>query len=433
MDPLHYPSKQANQRLDHILSRRFQIGSEHEEQVKEILNTVREKGNKALVEYTRHFDCPSFREKQITVCEKEIDEARKAVSDDFMKILKQAIFNITEFHSNQRERSWFQTHDDGTILGQVVRPVDSTGLYIPGGKGGETPLISSVLMNAIPARIAGVPDIVMVSPPRADGTLNPYLLVAASEAGVTRIHKLGSAWAIAALAFGTESVAPVDVIVGPGNVYVMLAKKLVSGLVGIDMLAGPSEILVIADETGEPREIAADLLSQAEHDPMASSIMISTDTSIAKLVSHEIDAQLAGLPRSEIARKSWEDYGAIFVVENLRVAIKLANLMAPEHLELIVKNPFECLGKIKHAGAIFLGTHSPEAVGDYFAGPNHVLPTSGTARFSSALGVDNFLKRTSVISYSKDALKRDAPSIIALAQLEGLEAHANSIRVRLRS
>ena len=432
MIPLTFPSNEAFQRLKQIKSRRIELGGEIEQQVKEIIEQVKEKGDEALVNYTRKFDCPGYTPGDISVRDNEIDEARKKVDDDFKDILKRAIENITKFHENQKQKSWFQTSDDGTILGQIVRPVKSAGLYIPGGKGGETPLISSVLMNAIPAKIAGVEDLAMVSPPKRDGSLNPYLLVAAESVGIKRIHKLGSAWAIAALAFGTESVLPVDVIVGPGNIYVALAKSLVSGRVGIDMIAGPSEILVIADSSASPEEVAADLLSQAEHDPMASSIFITTDEDLAGKVSAEVERQLDLLPRNEIARESWDNFGGIFVVKDLDMAAELANDLAPEHLEILIDAPFDLLAKIKNAGAIFLGRHSPEAVGDYFAGPNHVLPTSGTARFASALSVDDFVKKSSVIYYSGEAFMRDASAIIKLAELEGLEAHARSIKVRLK-
>lgn len=430
MIPLVFPSSEAEQRLEQIKSRRIESGGELERKVKEILEEVKEKGDEALVSYTRKFDCPSFTREDITVSDREIDDARKKVEKEFIDILERAIQNISLFHENQKQKSWFKTSDDGTILGQIVRPVESAGLYIPGGKGGETPLISSVLMNAIPAKIAGVKHIAMVSPPKKDGSLNPHLLVAANLVGIDRIYKLGSAWAIGALAFGTETISQVDVIVGPGNIYVAVAKKLVSGRVGIDMIAGPSEILVIADNHASPREIAADLLSQAEHDSMASSILITTDRAVAEEVSKEVEKQLDLLPRSEIARESWENFGGIFIVDTLDKAAALANDLAPEHLEILIESPFDLLAKIKNAGAIFLGRYSPEAVGDYFAGPNHVLPTSGTARFASALSVDDFIKKSSLIYYSSQAFERDASAIIKLAELEGLEAHARSVRVR---
>ncbi len=431
MNPLVFPSEEAFERLGQIKSRRMELGGDLEDEVKKVLEDVKKRGDHALIDYTKKFDCTTYDAADITVTVDEIEEARKKVDDEFVDILNTAVGNISRFHENQKQKSWFHTSDDGSIVGQIVRPVKSAGLYIPGGKGGETPLISSVLMNAIPATIAGVEDIAMVSPPRSDGSLNPYLLVAADSVGIKRIHKLGSAWAIAALAFGTDSVAPVDVIVGPGNIYVTVAKKLVSGQVGIDMIAGPSEILIIADGTQSAKEVAADLLSQAEHDPMASSVLITIDDRVAGEVSAEIERQLEVLPRSEIARKSWENFGGIFVVKDLDIATELANDLSPEHLEILTESPFELLAKIRNAGAIFLGKYSPEAVGDYFAGPNHVLPTSGNARFASALGVENFVKKSSIIYYSADAFRRDAPAIMKLAELEGLEAHARSVKVRL--
>jgi histidinol dehydrogenase len=428
---LEYPSKQAELKLSHIAGRRLGADPALEKQVLDIVATVRRGGDSALVDYTRQFDAPAFEVRQLTVGQDEIDRACDTIDAEFMAILKTAAANIEAFHRRQLRASYFITRPDGTFLGQMVTPVASAGLYIPGGRAGETPLISSVLMNGIPARIAGVKDIALVTPPRRDGAVNPYLLAAAREIGVSRIHKIGSAWAIAALAYGTASVPRTDVIVGPGNIYVALAKKLVAGEVGIDMLAGPSEILIIADQRANPDYLAADLLSQAEHDPMASAVLIATDLRVAKSTLQSLDRQLTQLPRQAIARKSLEDYGAFFLAADLDTALELANRIAPEHLELQIQEPWACLGKISHAGAIFLGEHTPEAVGDYFAGPNHVLPTAGTARFASALGVENFLKRTSVIAYSRSALKRDAEAILRLAEVEGLDAHAASIRVRM--
>ena len=432
VEMIEYPSAQAEIRLSHIATRKMGADPSLEKQVLEILETVRHRGDSALVEYTRQFDAPAFDATQLNVPEDEIDAAYKKVDAGFLAILQAAIANIETFHRNQLRTSYFITRPDGTFLGQMVTPVASAGLYIPGGRAGETPLISSVLMNGIPARLAGVKDIALVTPPRRDGAINPYLLVAAREVGVTRIHKIGSAWAIAALAYGTTSVTKTDVIVGPGNVYVALAKKLVAGEVGIDMLAGPSEILVIADHQANPDYLAADLLSQAEHDAMASSVLITTDRLIAEQTLQSLGRQLLHLPRNVIARESFENYGAFFLVADLDTAIELANRIAPEHLELQIRDPWSYLGKITHAGAVFLGECTPEAVGDYFAGPNHVLPTAGTARFASALGVENFLKRTSVIAYSRSALERDAHAIQRLAELEGLQAHAASIRVRIK-
>lgn len=426
-----YPSDEAEARIAQIGSRKIGADPKIEAQVLEILEAVRAEGDEALLRYTRRFDAPGLTLAELTVTEAEIRRAYEAVDGAFLAMVRQAAANIEAFHRHQLRTSYFTTSPDGTFLGQLVRPVASAGLYVPGGQGGETPLISSVLMNGLPARIAGVSDLALVTPPRRDGSINPFLLVAAREVGIHRIHKVGSAWAIAALAFGTPSVGRVDVIVGPGNIYVTVAKKLVSGEVGIDMLAGPSEILVLADEGARPDYIAADLLSQAEHDPMASVILVASDAALVARVEDALGRQLSALPRSEIAIRAIEQYGAAFLVENVERGVELANRLAPEHLELQVREPWTLLGKVRNAGAVFMGELTPEAVGDYFAGPNHVLPTAGTARFSSALGVESFLKRTSVIAYSREALDRDADSIVRLAELEGLEAHAASVRIRM--
>lgn len=426
-----YPSAEAEQKLPQITARQAGADPVVEKQVREILDSVKRDGDEALIRYARRFDAPNFDHSRLTVTEAESAWAHTQVDQEFFTILRAAADNIRSFHQKQLRASYFTTGTDGVFLGQMVNPVDSAGLYVPGGQGGETPLISTVLMNAIPAKIAGVEDIVMVTPPRRDGSINPYLLAAAREVGVNRIHKLGSAWAIAALAFGTESVPKVDVIVGPGNVYVTLAKKMVSGTVGIDLPAGPSEILVIADHTARASFVAADLLSQAEHDPMAGAVLITTRRAVAEAVNVSLEEQLERLPRKEIAAQALDRYGAMFLVKDLDEAARLANRIAPEHLELQIDDPWSHLGKIKHAGAIFIGGYTPEPVGDYFAGPNHVLPTAGSARFASALNVDNFLKRTSVISYSAQALRRDGKAIMRLAELEGLTAHAASIGVRL--
>lgn len=426
-----YPSQEAEVKLGRIANRRMGSDPALEKQVLEILEGVRSRGDEALVDYTRSFDAPGFETGDITVRESELESAYAQIQKDFLDTLKTAVSNIEAFHRHQMRSSYFVTKPDGSFLGQMVKPVASAGLYIPGGKGGSTPLISSVLMNGIPARLAGVKDIAVVTPPQRDGTVNPHLLVAARETGVTRIHRVGSAWAIGALAYGTATIPRVDVIVGPGNVYVALAKRQVAGIVGIDLLAGPSEILIIADQGAKPSYLAADLLSQAEHDPMASVVLITTEESIGRETIACLADQLARLPRSDIARQSLAAYGAIFLVKSLEHAVELADRVAPEHLELQVKDPWSWVGRIHHAGAIFLGENTPEAVGDYYAGPNHVLPTAGTARFASALGVENFLRRTSIISYSREALERDAAAIIKLAELEGLDAHAASVRVRL--
>lgn len=431
MKPIGYPSGQAEEVLTTIASRKAGADPAIEKTVSEILNAVRSDGDAAVIRYTRQYDAPDFPGEALNVTEEEIEAAYRQIEPSFLAILKEASENIRAFHEPQKRASYFTTRPDGTVLGQLIRPVDAAGLYIPGGKGGETPLISSVLMNAIPARIAGVRDIAMATPPRRDGSVNPYLLVAARESGVTRIHKAGSAWAVGALAYGTQSIPRVDVVVGPGNVYVTTAKRMVSGEVGIDLLAGPSEVLILADGGANPDYIAADLLSQAEHDPMASAILITLDAALAEAVDRRVATRLEALPRRDVASRAIERFGALFVASNLDEALDLANRIAPEHMELHVRDPWSLVGRIRNAGALFLGEHSPEPVGDYFAGPNHVLPTSGTARFASALGVETFLKRTSVIAYSKEALDRDAPSIVRLAELEGLDAHARSAAARI--
>jgi histidinol dehydrogenase len=352
--------------------------------------------------------------KSMQVSKKEFSDAAKRVDRSFTRALNRAASNIKSFHEQQLHRSWMQTDRPGTLLGQLINPVNATGVYVPGARGGKTPLVSSVLMGVIPAKVAGVKQIVMVTPPTKGGGVSPHLLVAAKKAGVDAVFKAGSAWAIAALAYGTETIPKVDVIVGPGNIYVTLAKKILAGTVGIDMIAGPSEILVIADESARPEFIAADLLSQAEHDVLSSALLITDSQKLARATV-----------------RSLAKFGAAIVVQNMGVAIEMANRIAPEHLELQIKDPFEVVGKIRNAGAIFIGEYTPESVGDYIAGPNHVLPTAGTARFASALSVDNFVKKTSLIHYTKKAFQRAAPDIIRLAEIEGLGAHARSIKVRL--
>ena len=358
--------------------------------------------------------------------------AAKKVQPGVLRSLKRAAAHIESFHRRQVANSWVDTGRDGVLLGQLVRPVETAGIYVPGGKGGQTPLVSSVLMGAIPARIAGVSRIVMTTPPTQDGTVDPHLLAAAKTAGVDAVYKVGSAWAIGALAYGTETVPRADVIVGPGNIYVTLAKKIVAGDVGIDMIAGPSEILVIADRSATPEYIAADLLSQAEHDPLASAILATDSKRVAREVSAAVSGQLDHLARRDIARRSIERYGAIFVTPDLGAAVDLANRIAPEHLELQVEDPFEWVGRIRNAGAVFMGPYTPEPVGDYIAGPNHVLPTAGTARYASALSVDHFVKKTSLIRYSRAAFETEAEDIIRLAEIEGLGAHANAVKIRLK-
>ncbi len=419
-------------RILHNLSDRFQLAdSTCRQTVAEIIAEVRARGDAALIDYTRKFDSPAMAIERLRVSEEELTEAFSQVDDAFMETLELAIERVYLFHEREKEQSWLMTRDDGAITGRLVHPVDSAGLYVPGGQGGKTPLVSSVLMNGIPAAIAGVARRVMMTPADAEGKVNPALLVAAQEIGITEIYKAGSAWAIAALAYGTETVPAVDVIVGPGNQYVTEAKRQVSGRVRIDMIAGPSEILVIADDSADPEHVAADLLSQAEHDPLASAILVTDSAETATAVQRAVKRQVAELERRDIAEQSLQAYGALFVVHDLSAAVALANRIAPEHLELQVRDPFAWVGRIRHAGALFVGPHTPEPVGDYVAGPNHVLPTAGTARFSSALSVEDFIKTTSLIHYSPEALRAEARDIIRLAQIEGLEAHARSVQVRL--
>jgi len=426
-----YPSKSAEKKVANIVKRGLGFKKKDVLAVTRILEDVRKNGDKALIKYANRFDSPGLTLESIQATSQEINNAAKNVDQSFVQALNRAAGQIESFHKQQLSKSWDYTERPGTLLGQLINPVDVAGVYVPGGKGGETPLVSSVLMGVIPARIAGVKHIAMVTPPTRDGTVNPYLLAAAKRVEVDAVYKVGSAWAIAALAYGTETIPKVDVIVGPGNIYVTLAKKIVAGTVGIDMLAGPSEILVIADGTARPDFIAADLLSQAEHDTLASAILVTDSKSTAKAVSAAVDEQLENLARKEIARESLARFGAIMIVPDLDAAIELSNRIAPEHLELQVKEPLAYLGRIRNAGAVFMGSFTPESVGDYIAGPNHVLPTAGTARFSSALSVDNFIKKTSLIQYSKAALKREAGDIIRLAEIEGLGAHANSVKIRL--
>jgi len=425
-----YPSAAAQKRLDAIVKRGLAFKAKDTQAVKKILADVYRNKDKALIRYINRFDAPKLTVKSLKVTKKELDQAERRVDKGFMRSLNKAARQIKAFHKHQVEKSWSVTSADGTMLGQLVRPVNTAGVYVPGGRGGETPLVSSVLMGCIPARVAGVKNICITTPPTKSGKVNPYVLAAARKAGVDTIFKAGSAWGIAALAYGTETVPKADVIVGPGNVFVTLAKKMVAGTVGVDMVAGPSEILVIADEKANPDYIAADLLSQAEHDPMASAVLVTTSAQLAKAVVMAIKSQLMDLPRKEIAQAALKTYGAVMVVPSRAQCFDLANQIAPEHLELHLDRPDRYLGRIQNAGAVFLGPYSPEPVGDYIAGPNHVLPTAGTARFASALSVNHFVKKTSVIHYSKKALKRDAPDIIRLAEIEGLTAHARAVSVR---
>jgi histidinol dehydrogenase len=431
MDILTYPSEEAEVLIERIVKRSLSYPAELEQTVVQIIQAVQAEGDSAVLRYTRQFDAPGMTLEELKVSDSEMKKAAEEVDPDFSGLVQRAKANIAAYHQAQRRYSWFMPGKDGSILGQMFTPVATAGLYIPGGRAGETPLISSLLMNSIPAIIAGVPRLQVVTPPRQDGTINPYLLVTAQLLGIREVFKVGSAWAIAALAFGTRTIPAVDLIVGPGNIYVTLAKKLLAGQVGIDMIAGPSEILVIADSSANPQHVAADLLSQAEHDPMASALLLTPDAQLAKATAATLEEQLARLPRGEVAEESLAAFGGIVLVSDLDSALALANKIAPEHLELLVEEPFQLLGKIQNAGAAFLGHYSPEPVGDYFAGPSHVLPTAGTARFASGLSVDHFIKKTSVISYSSEALRRDAADIMRLAGLEGLDGHARSVKVRL--
>jgi histidinol dehydrogenase len=426
-----FPSDAAEKRLQQIAGRGLGFRSKDIRQVQMIVERVRKEGDEALIRYSRQYDAPEFAIGQLQVTSAEMAEASRSVDRRFKQALNLAAGQIEAFHSRQRPNSWIDTPRPGTLLGQMVHPVDAAGIYVPGGKAGTTPLVSSVLMGAIPAKIAGVGRIVMVTPPTRDGSVSPYLLAAAQRAGVETVYKVGSAWAIAALAYGTPTIPRVDVIVGPGNIFVTLAKKLVAGTVQIDMIAGPSEILVLADGSADPAFVAADMLSQAEHDAMASAMLVTDSSQLARKVAAALKEQLDQLSRREIARQSLKSFGAIWVVPDMTAAIELANRIAPEHLELIIADPFARIGEIRHAGAVFVGPYTPEPVGDYVAGPNHVLPTAGTARFSSALSVDHFIKKTSLIHYSREAFQREAPAIMQLADIEGLGAHARSVKVRM--
>ncbi len=426
-----YPSAPAEKKITSIINRGTGVKKKDLLAVTRIIEDVRKNKDQALIKYTNRFDSPDLTIGSIQVTPKEFDDASKLVDRPFMRSLNRAVRQIESFHRQQLCSSWINTKRPGTLLGQMVNPVDAAGIYVPGGMGGETPLVSSVIMGGIPAKVAGVHRIVMATPPMKNGRVNPHLLVAAKKVGIDAVYKVGSAWAIAALAYGTETIPKVDVIVGPGNIYVAIAKKIVAGTVGIDMIAGPSEILIIADRTAKPDFIAADLLSQAEHDPLASSILVTDSADIAKAVDAAVNEQLKNLSRREIARKSLSGFGAIMIVSDLDTAVELANQIAPEHLELQIEDPFAVAGQIRNAGAVFLGDYTPEPIGDYIAGPNHVLPTAGTARFSSALSVDAFIKKTSLIRYSRTAFEREAGDVIRLAEIEGLDAHANSVKIRL--
>jgi histidinol dehydrogenase len=433
MKIFHYPSHAAEKKIAAVVNRGASFRKKDLIEVGRILEDVRKNGDAALIRYVNRFDAPGLGIDGLKVKPSEWKGAARRVDAGFRRALKRAADQIASFHQLQAPRSWIHTRRPGTLLGQMVNPVDAVGIYVPGGKAGTTPLVSSVLMGAIPARIAGVPRIVMVTPPTRDGGVNPYLLAAAAKVEVNEVYKIGSAWAIGALAFGTETVPKVDVIVGPGNLYVTLAKKIVAGTVGIDMVAGPSEILIIADRSADPQHLAADLLSQAEHDPLASAILLTDNRETAEAVLPALERQLAALVRREIAEASLTRYGAILVVPSITAAVELANRIAPEHLELQLADPFAFMGSIRNAGAVFLGAYTPEPIGDYVAGPNHVLPTAGTARFASALSVQHFVKKTSIVHYSEEAFRKEAADVIRLAEIEGLTAHAHTVRIRLGS
>lgn len=413
--------------LENLLKRSPNNYSQYEEKVNEIIARVKTEGDQALFDYTLKFDKFVLTADNMKVTGQEIDEAYKKLDPKLVEVIRKSAENIRIFHTKQMRNSWFDAREDGTILGMKITPIEKAGVYVPGGKAAYP---SSVLMNVIPAKAAGVGKIIMTTPPGADGSVNPGTLVAADIAGVDTIYKVGGAQAIAAMAFGTQSIPKVDKITGPGNIFVALAKKAVYGYVSIDSIAGPSEILVLADETANPRYVAADLLSQAEHDELASAILITTSRQLAEQVSVQVGEFVEQLSRTEIMRKSLDNYGYILVAENMRDAIDAVNEIASEHLEILTANPFEVMTKIKNAGAIFLGEYASEPLGDYFAGPNHILPTNGTAKFFSPVNVDDFIKKTSIISYSREALEKVHKDIEKFAQSEGLTAHANSIKVR---
>lgn len=420
-------SKEGKEYFDTLKSRQGKADEKVIEIVEDILKSVKEDGDKALIYYTRKFDCSNI--DNIKVSKEEIKAAYDKVDKDFIEALKTAKDNIWSFHEKQKENSMLTSSKVGIVMGRTVRALEKVGIYVPGGTAAYP---SSVLMNAIPAKVAGVEKIIMVTPPMKDGFVNPNILVAADISGVDEIYKVGGAQAIGALAFGTESIEKVDKIVGPGNIFVAMAKKSVFGFVDIDMIAGPSEILVISDEKGNPEYIAADLMSQAEHDKLASAVLVTTSKELAVKVIEELKKQVQSLERKEIILESLKNYGALIITESIEEAIEIGNIIAPEHLELMLENPFIYLGYVKNAGSIFLGYYAPEPLGDYMAGPNHVLPTSGTARFFSPLSVDDFVKKSSYIYYSENALSEVKNKVVKLAETEGLTAHANSIKVRFK-
>lgn len=431
-------AKQKNEVLS-LLNRRFKFQDPNQAEVAAkvaaIISAVKEKGDEALSDFTARFDRVQLPVKALRVSDAELKQATGLVTGEFIQAIRQAKENILAFHKRQLPKDWLDVKEDGIILGQRYLPVVAAGLYVPGGTGGSTPLVSSVLMNALPALVAGVNRIIICTPPNSDAGVNPYLLVAALECNISEIYKAGGAQAIAAMAYGTQTIAPVEVIVGPGNQYVTEAKRQVFGHVGLDMLAGPSEILIIADENNNPAFLAADLLSQAEHGPVneAGSFLLTPSAALGKAVAEEIERQLLTLSRNQIAKSSLETSGGIVVTDSLEEAFELANYTAPEHLELLVTDPWNFLGKIKNAGAVFIGPYSTEPIGDYVAGTNHVLPTNGTARFASGLNVDHFMKKTSIISYTRSGIAKYGPAAISIAKVEGLDAHARAVKIRLDS
>ncbi|MCD7725971.1 MAG: histidinol dehydrogenase [Clostridiales bacterium] len=427
MKTIQLTAKTQKDLLDSLLKRSPNHYGQYESVVSEMIARVREEGDQAVFDYTKQFDRWEITADNIRVTQAEIQEAFDAADAEFIEVMRRSAANITAFHQKQLRSSWIDTREDGSLLGQRILPIAVSGVYVPGGKAAYP---SSVLMNVIPAKVAGVGRIIMTTPAGADGKVNPGTLAAAKIAGVDEIYKVGGAQAIAAMAYGTESIPKVDKITGPGNIFVALAKKACFGYVSIDSIAGPSEILVLADETANPRYVAADLLSQAEHDELASAILITTSRELAAAVEQQIEGFLQELSRADIIRKSLEHYGYILIAESMDAAVEAANAIASEHLEILTQNPYEVMTKIKNAGAIFLGEYSSEPLGDYYAGPNHILPTNGTAKFFSPLNVDDFMKKTSIISYSREALERAHHDIELFAGKEGLTAHANSIHVR---
>lgn len=423
----HLDSSTKKNLLEDLLQRSPSSYGQYEQAVAEILNNVKIEKDKALFAYTEQFDHAHIDASNIRVTMEEIQAAYEEVGEELLRVIRGSLESIKSYHEKQRQFSWFDSKPDGTILGQKVTALQRVGVYVPGGKAAYP---SSVLMNIVPARVAGVDEIIMVTPPGADGRVNANTLVAACEAGATAIYKVGGAQAIGALAYGTESIPKVDKIVGPGNIYVALAKKAVYGHVSIDAIAGPSEIMVVADETANPRYVAADLLSQAEHDEMASAILVTTSEKLAREVSDQIDGFLKELSRADIIQKSLDNYGYILIADTMDEVIDTANEIASEHLEIMTKNPYDTMTRIRNAGAIFIGEYASEPLGDYYAGPNHVLPTNGTAKFFSPLSVDDFIKKSSIIGYSREALERVHKDIEAFAEAEHLTAHANSIKVR---